>query len=196
MTSGLSSLRDGEGPRWLGEKTAGDEDAVGGGAMTGPTSQLSAVHGARLIDEASVSAPAFVPAVFKDAAALVDAGKSTGEAIASLEASSCVSGGRSRRAFAPGIGGHAHESGDRGARSHWRRRHEPSPTSGMSHWRLGRLQLPLGDEASRPSLVSDGGGAAILGGGGARLRIRSARILHNQLDLDRARRLRIRAESI
>jgi tetratricopeptide (TPR) repeat protein len=140
-----------------------------------------------LIDEASVPAPVFVPAIYNDAAALLMQAKYD-EAIALLRKDAAhtslvaVRDERARLAAADARG----ESGDpAGARVALDDAIRAFPKSGMSHWKLGRLQLALGDEAGALRSFEMAATLPSLGGA-AHLFAAIGRIRHNRLDLDGA----------
>ena len=138
---------------------------------------------ARLLDEASVGAPILLPAAFNDAVALLAQARYE-EAIASLKASvpaslEAVRDEHSRLASAAT----RMESRDAvGARTALEEATRAFPTSALSHWRLGRLQLALGDEAGALRSFQTAVALPLLGGG-AHLYASIGRIHHNQLEL-------------
>ena len=139
-----------------------------------------------LIDEASVTAPIFVPEAYSEAAALLTQAKYV-EAIAWLRksAEASLSAARDERSRLSAADARA-ESGDlAGAESALNDAIRAFPMSGLAHWKLGRLQLRLGDEVA--ALRSFQSAAALPSlGGAAHVYASIARIQHNQLDLDGA----------
>ena len=140
-----------------------------------------------LIDEASVPAPVFVPAIYNDAAVLLMQAKYD-EAIGVLRKSAestalvAVREERSRLAAADARGAAGDPAGARVALDDAIR---AFPKSGLSHWKLGRLQLALGDEAGALRSFQTASTLPSLGGA-AHLYAAIGRIQHNQLDLDGA----------
>ncbi len=140
-----------------------------------------------LIDDASLMSPIFVPAIYNDAATLIMQAKYD-EAIASLRkdmapASLAASRDERARLAAAEV---RREAGDlTGARTALDDAIRAFPKSATSHWRLGRLQLQLGDDAA--ALRSFQAAAALPSLGGASyLYAAVGRGRHNQLDLDGA----------
>ena len=158
-------------------------DAVGGGAAA-ERPQFVVLD---FLEEAPVSAPVFVPAVFNDAAALLMRAN-YGEAVGSLQKSaiaSSVAALRDERSR-PAAADARMTSGDpAGARAALDDAARAFPKSGMAHWRLGRLQLALGDEAGALRSFETAVTLPSLGGT-AHLYAAIGRIRHNQLDLDGA----------
>ena len=109
--------------------TPGDKTAVG-------------FADARLLDEASVGAPILLPAAFNDAVALVAQARYE-DAIASLKASAPASLEAVRDEHSRLVSAATRmESKDAvGARTQLEEATRVFPTSALSHWRLGRLQL-------------------------------------------------------
>jgi len=139
------------------------------------------------IDDASVPAPIFVPAVYSDAAALLMQAKYD-EAIALLRKDAAHTSlvaardERMRLASADARG----ESGDAAsARVAFDNAIRAFPKSGMAHWKLGRLQLSLGDETAALRAFQTAAALPSLGGA-SHLYAAIGRIRHNQLDLDGA----------
>ena len=139
------------------------------------------------LDELSVTAPVFVPAVYSDAAGLL-ARADYAAAIRSLRnltGRDSIAAARDERARLM-TGDMRVESGDpSGARAAFDDVIRAYPRSGAAHWKLGRLQEALGDEVG--ALKSFRTAASLPSvGGTANVFARIGRILHNQLDLDGA----------
>jgi tetratricopeptide (TPR) repeat protein len=138
---------------------------------------------ARLLDEGSVSAPVFLPSAFNDAVSLMVQARYE-EAIALLKASARPSLAALRdEQLRVAVADARSESRDLvAARAALGEAVRAFPTSGLLYWKLGRLQLALGDEAS--ALRSFQTAAALpLVGGAAHLYASIGRIQHNQLEL-------------
>ena len=150
--------------------TPGDKPAVG-------------FADARLLDEASVGAPILLPAAFNDAVALVAQARYE-DAIASLKASVPASLWEVRDEHSRLVSAATRmESKDAvGARTLLEEAARVFPTSALSHWRLGRLQLALGDEPGALRSFQTAAALPLLGGG-AHLYASIGRTLHNQLQL-------------
>jgi tetratricopeptide (TPR) repeat protein len=150
--------------------TPGDKKAVG-------------FADARLLDEASVGAPILLPAAFNDAVALLAQARYE-DAIASLKASVPASLEAVRDEHSRLVSAATRmESRDAvGARTLLEEATRALPRSALSHWRLGRLQLALGDEAGALRSFQTAAALPLLGGG-AHLYASIGRIHHNQLEL-------------
>ncbi len=150
--------------------TPGDKKAVG-------------FADARLLDEGSVGAPILLPAAFNDAVALLAQARYE-DAIASLNASVPTSLEAVRDEHSRLVSAATRmESRDAvGARALLEEATRAFPTSALSHWRLGRLQLALGDEAGALRSFQTAAALPLLGGG-AHLYASIGRIHHNQLEL-------------
>ena len=155
------------------------------GSMPGDKPAVAFVD-ARLLDEGSVGAPVFIPSAFNDAVGLMMQARYE-EAIASLRASV--------RASLAAVGDEHRHVTTADARSESRdlvtaraalgEAVRAFPKSGLLHWKLGRLQLALGDEASALRSFQMAATLPLLGGA-AHLYAAIGRIQHNQLDLDGA----------
>jgi tetratricopeptide (TPR) repeat protein len=139
------------------------------------------------LNEAAVTAPVFVPAVYSDAAALL-VKADYASAISSLrkivgdKSLAAARDERARLATAERLIETGNPSAARAALEDVIR---AFPNSGAAHWRLGRLQEALGDE--RAALKSFQAAARLPSlGGAANVYARIGRIQHNQLDLDGA----------
>lgn len=155
------------------------------GSMPGDKPAVAFVD-ARLLDEGSVGAPVFIASAFNDAVGLMMQARYE-EAIASLKASV-------RTSLAAVRDEHRHvttadarsESRDLvTARAALGEAVRAFPKSGLLHWKLGRLQLALGDDASALRSFQTAATLPLLGGA-AHLYTAIGRIQHNQLDLDGA----------
>jgi tetratricopeptide (TPR) repeat protein len=151
----------------------------------GDKSVVSFVH-ARLLDDASLGAPVFVPAAFNDAVALLTQAKYE-EAITALKTSTsqslaAIKGEQSQLTAADARS----QSRDlAGARAAMEAAVRDFPKSGQLFWGLGRLQGALGDDAA--ALRSFQTAAALPSLGGiAHIYAAIGRIQHNQLDLEGA----------
>jgi tetratricopeptide (TPR) repeat protein len=169
----------------IGDVTKALASAVERASTPGDKPRVSFVH-ARLLDDASLSAPVFVPSAFNEAVELLAHGKYE-DAIASLKTSmsaslAAVKAEQSRLAAADARS----KSRDlTGARALLGEAIRDFPQSGQLHWGLGRLQSVLGDEAA--ALRSFQTAAALPSLGGlSHLDAAIGRIQHNQLDLDGA----------
>jgi tetratricopeptide (TPR) repeat protein len=138
-------------------------------------------------DEAAVTAPVFVPAVYRDVAALLAKG-SYSDAVSALrtivgqESFVAARDERARLLMADA----RLEAGDpSGARAALNEAIKVFPNSGTAYWKLGRLQEGLGDD---PAALKSFQSAVSLPslGGAANAYARIGRIQHNQLDLDAA----------
>lgn len=154
---------------------------------SGPATERPQFSVLDLIDDASVMSPVFVPAIYNDAATLIMQAKYD-EAIARLRkdtapASFAASGDERTRLAAAEA---RRETGDlAGARAALDDAIRAFPKSATSHWRLGRLQLQLGDDAG--ALRSFQAAAALPTlGGTSYLYAAIGRSRHSQLDLDGA----------
>jgi tetratricopeptide (TPR) repeat protein len=168
-----------------GERSAALK-TLAGAADAGTTANRPQFMVLDLIDDASVSAPVFVPAVYQDASVLLVQARYD-EAIATLRnlASSSLAAARDERARLTSSDARV-QSGDlAGARLVLDEAIRAFPNSGMSHWKLGRLQLMVGDEAGALRSLQTAAALPLLGGG-SRLYAAIGRIQNNQLDLDGA----------
>ena len=141
---------------------------------------------ARLLDEASVSTPVFVPAAFNDAVGLMAQARYD-EAIASLKTSmrTSLSAARDEHRRVASADARSEAKDLVAARGALGEAVRAFPQSGQLHWKLGRLQLVLGDDAS--ALRSFETAAALpLVGGAVHIYAAIGRIRHTQLDLDGA----------
>ena len=138
------------------------------------------------LEGAAVSAPVFVPAVYNEAATLLTQAK-YGEAVASLRKSAPGSlvAARDERARLATADARMSARDPGGARAALVDALRAFPNSGMAHWKLGRVQLALGDEAAAMRSFQTAAGLPSLGGT-AHLYAATGRIRHNQLDLDGA----------
>ena len=180
----LRSAETGGGPA-AAEVVKALSNEIERGSTPGDKPAVSFVD-ARLLDEGSLSAPVFVPSAFNDAVSLMMQARYE-EAIASLKASLSASLAAVREEHAHVARADARsESRDlvaaRGALGEAVR---AFPKSGLLHWKLGRLQLALGDEASALRSFQTAEALPLLGGA-ARVYAAIGRIQHNQLDLDGA----------
>jgi tetratricopeptide (TPR) repeat protein len=139
------------------------------------------------LDEVSVSAPVFVPAVYSDAAGLLaradyEAGVSSLRKLAVPDSIAAARDERARLITADTLV----ESGDpTGARAAFDDVIRAYPKSGTAYWKLGRVQEILGDEVAALKSFRTAASLPSLGGA-AHIYARIGRILHNQLDLDEA----------
>jgi len=187
MASAYRALRSG-GPgngALIGEVTKALSGAVERGSTPGDKPVVSFVH-ARLLDDASLAAPIFVPAAFNDGVALLTQAKYEA-AIASLKASASASlaaikDEQSRLAAADARS----QSRDlTGARAAMEQAVRDFPKSGQLLWGLGRLHVALGDDAAALRSFQTAAALSALGGV-AHIDAAIGRIQHNQLDLDGA----------
>ena len=153
---------------------------------SGPVTERPQFSVFDLIDDASVMSPVFVPAIYNDAATLIMQAKYD-EAIARLRkdmAPASFAASRDERARLAAAEARR-EAGDfAGARAALDDAIRAFPKSAASHWRLGRLQLQLGDAGALRSFQA----AAALPtlGGTSYLYAAIGRSRHSQLDLDGA----------
>jgi len=141
---------------------------------------------ARLLDEGSLSAPVFVPAAFNEPVRLMMQARYE-EAIASLKTSmpASLAAVRDEQRRVASADARSESQDLVAARATLGEAVRAFPQSGLLHWKLGRLQLALGDEAS--ALRSFEAAAALpLLGGAVHVYGAIGRIRHNQLDLDGA----------
>jgi len=139
------------------------------------------------LEGAAVSAPVFVPAVYHEAATLLAQAKYN-EAVASLQKaalSSSLAAVRDERARLATADARMSAGDPGGARAALADALRAFPNSGMAHWKLGRLQVSLGDESGAMRSFQTAAGLPSLGGT-AHLYAAIGRIRHNQLDLDGA----------
>ena len=158
-------------------------DAVESGPVT-ERPQFSVLD---LIDDASVMSPVFLPAIYNDVATLIMQAKYD-EAIVRLRkdtAPASFTASRDERARLAAAEARR-EAGDfAGARAALNDAIGANPKSAASHWRLGRLELQLGDDAG--ALRSFQAAAALPTlGGTSYLYAAIGRSRHSQLDLDGA----------
>jgi tetratricopeptide (TPR) repeat protein len=154
-------------------------------SVPGDTAAVAFVD-ARLLREDSVSTPLFLPAAFNDAVALMMLGGYE-QAIASLKASvsSSVAALRDEHQRVAAADARSKSRDFIAARATLGEAVRAFPKSGLLHWRLGRLQLALGDEASALRSFQTAATLPLLGGA-ANVYAAVGRIQHNQLDLDGA----------
>lgn len=139
------------------------------------------------LEGAAVSTPVFVPAVYNDVATLLTQAKYD-EAVASLRKSAMSSSlvaARDERARLAAADARMSARDPGGARAALDDALRAFPNSGLAHWKLGRVQLALGDEAAAMRSFQTATGLPSLGGT-AHLYAAIGRIRHNQLDLDGA----------
>jgi tetratricopeptide (TPR) repeat protein len=186
MASAYRSLRlAGRGGGSPAEVLKALSSAVERGSTPGDKSAVTFVD-ARLLDEASIGAPVFVPAAFNDALALLSQAKYE-QAIATLKGSEPVplATVRDEHARLEAADARIESKDPAGARVALEDAIRAFPKSGMSYWMLGQAQLTLGDETG--ALRSFQSAAALpLLAGAAHLYTAIGRIQHNSLDLDAA----------
>jgi len=155
------------------------------GATPGDKPLLAFVD-ARLLSEASIGSPLFLPAAFDDAVALMTQGQYE-QAIASLRTSviGSLSAVRDERLRVRSADARVESKELVAARGALGEAVRAFPKSGLLHWKLGRLQLALGDEASALRSFQTVASLPLLGGA-ANVYLAIGRIQHNQLDLDGA----------
>jgi tetratricopeptide (TPR) repeat protein len=139
------------------------------------------------LNQAAVTAPVFVPAVYGEAAALLVRAEYA-SAISWLRKTAGdkpLAAARDERARLAAAETHIESGNSTAARAALDDVIRAFPNSGAAHWRLGRLQEALGDE--RAALKSFQAAATLPAlGGAAHLYARIGRIQHNELDLDAA----------
>jgi tetratricopeptide (TPR) repeat protein len=141
---------------------------------------------ARLLDEGAVDAPIFVPSAFNGAVALMTQAKYE-DAIARLKTSlpASLAAVRDEQSRLASSAAHTESRDLVGARTALEDATRALSNSGLLHWRLGRLQLAMGDEAA--ALRSFQAAAALPSlAGSAHIYASIGRIQHNQLDLEGA----------
>jgi tetratricopeptide (TPR) repeat protein len=187
MASAYRALRSARGGGGAAAADVGKalSNAVERGSTPGDKPSVAFVD-ARLLSEDSVSAPLFLPAAFNDAVLLMTQGRYE-QAIAALKASVSASLATVRDEHQRVRAADARvESKDlvaaRGALGEAVR---AMPQSGLLHWKLGRLQLALGDEASALRSFQTAATLPPLAGA-ANVYAAIGRIQHNQLDLEGA----------
>jgi tetratricopeptide (TPR) repeat protein len=139
------------------------------------------------LEGAAVSAPVFVPAVYNEAATFLTQAKYD-EAVAFLRKSAMSSSlvaARDERARLATADARMSARDPGGARAALVDALRAFPNSGMGHWKLGRVQLALGDEAAAMRSFQTAAGLPSLGGT-AHLYAAMGRVQHNQLDLEGA----------
>jgi len=141
---------------------------------------------ARLLDEGSIAAPVFVQAAFSDGIGLMMQGRYE-QAIASLKTSVSASfdAMRDEHQLVAAADARIASRDLLAARAALGEAVQAFPNSGLLHWRLGRLQLALGDEATALRSFQTAAALPLLGGV-ANVYAAIGRIEHNQLDLDGA----------
>ena len=140
-----------------------------------------------LLNQAAVTAPVFVPAVYRDAAALLAKG-SYSEAVSSLRkiaGRESLAAARDERARLLTADARVEAGDPSGARAALNDAIKVFPNSGTAHWKLGRLLEALGDQAAALKSFKTAASLPSLGGA-ANIYSRIGRIQHNQLDLDGA----------
>jgi len=154
---------------------------------SGPIAERPQFSVLDLIDDASVMSPVFVPAIYNDVATLIMQAKYD-EAIARLRkdmAPASFTASRDERARLAAADARRDAGDLAGARAALDDAIRAFPKSATSHWRLGRLQLQLGDDAG--ALRSFQAAAALPTLGGTfYLYAAIGRSRHSQLDLDGA----------
>jgi tetratricopeptide (TPR) repeat protein len=139
------------------------------------------------LDQVSVTAPVFVPAVYGDAAGLI-AKANYGEALTVLRKLSgrdALAAARDERSRLLTADSRLESGEPSGARATLEDVTRAFPRSGMAHWKLGRLLEAIGDETAALKSFRTAASLPSLGGS-ANLYARIGRIQHNQLDLDGA----------
>jgi tetratricopeptide (TPR) repeat protein len=141
---------------------------------------------ARLLDEASLSAPVFVPAAFNDAVVLLNQARYE-DAITVLKTSVSASLAtvRDEQARLSTADARSRLKDLDGARAVMEDAARAFPASGQLQWGLGRLQLALGDEPAALRSFQAAAASPSLGGI-AHVYASIGRIHHNQLDLEQA----------